>query len=107
MRPSGRAASETLPGAAVALQVNADHLPALREFGQVGTKHLGVEQAAMKEQQRLATAVDGVVVVHTVDCGVAALAGFGYCIFHSWLLLRGLNDCRSREAGGNGCNLCD
>src|SRR5947207_2941963 len=69
--------------------------------------YIGVDQAAMKEQQRLATAVDRVVVVHTVDCGMAAFGGFGYCIFHSWFLLRGLNDRRGREAAGDSRKDCD
>src|SRR3989442_7869773 len=31
----------------VALQIDADHLPALRELGQVGTEHFDLAQAAM------------------------------------------------------------
>jgi hypothetical protein len=97
----------TQRGAAVTLQVNADHLPVHCQLGQGESEHLGVEQAAMKEQQRLATAVDRVVVVHTVDCGMAAFGGFGYCIFHSWFLLRCLNDARGQTARGNSRKHCD
>ncbi len=61
--------------AAVAVQIDADHLPALREPGQVGTEHLDLAEAAMKQQQRLARAVDRVVVVDSVDRGMAALGG--------------------------------
>ena len=35
--------------AAVALQIDADHLPALREPRDVGTEHLDLAQPAMKE----------------------------------------------------------
>ena len=63
--------------AAVALQIYADDLSALRKLGQVGPEHLDLAQAAMKEQQRLARAIDGVVVVHAVDRGMAALGGLG------------------------------
>src|SRR6267378_4694359 len=63
--------------AAVALQIDADHLPALRELGQVGTEHLDLAQPAMKEQQRLACAVHGVVVVDAIDASMAGLDGLG------------------------------
>jgi hypothetical protein len=39
----------------------------------------------MKEQHRLTRAIDGVVVVHTVDRGMAALAGLGRCGLHGRL----------------------
>ena len=74
----------------MAVQIDADHLPALREPGQVGTEHLDLAEAAMKQQQRLAGAIDRVVVVHAVDRGMAALGGRGYCGLHGRLLLRGL-----------------
>ena len=93
--------------AAVALQIDADHLPALRELGQVGAEHLDLAQAAMKEQQRLALAIDGVVVVHAVDRGMAALGGLGRCGLHGRLLLGCVNDRRSRKAGGNSRQHCD
>jgi hypothetical protein len=38
--------------AAVALQIDADDLAVLRKLRQVGTEHLDLSQAAMKEQQR-------------------------------------------------------
>ena len=93
--------------AAVALQIDADHLPALRELGQVGTEHLDLEHAAMKEQQRLTRAIDGVVVVHAVDRGMAALGGLGRYGLHGRLLLGCVNDRRDRKAGGNSRNHCD
>src|SRR5437879_11717729 len=54
--------------AAVALQVYADDLSALRKLGQVGPEHLDLAQAAMKEQQRLARAIDGVVEIGRASC---------------------------------------
>ena len=70
----------------MALQIDADHLPALREPGQVGTEHLDLAEAAVKQQQRLARAVDGVVVVHAVDSGMAAPGRLGGCGLHGRLL---------------------
>src|SRR2546428_11358812 len=63
--------------AAVALQIYADDPSALRKLGQVGPEHLDLAQAAMKEQQRLARAIDGVVAGHAVDRGMAGLGGLG------------------------------
>src|SRR5439155_12548895 len=93
--------------AAVSLQVDADHLPALCELGQVGTEHLDLAQAAMKEQERLACAVHGVVVVQAVDRGMAALGRLGCCGLHGRLLLCCMNDRRGRKGSGNSRKHCD
>jgi len=73
--------------AAVSLQVDADHLSALCELGQVGTEHLDLAQAAMKKQQRLACAVHGVVVVDAMDGSMAGLDRIGCCGLHGRLLM--------------------
>src|SRR5947209_9711259 len=87
--------------AAVALQIDADHLPALRELGQVGTEHLDLAQAAMKEQERLACAVHGVVVVDAIDGSMAGLDRLGCCGLHGRLLLCCMNDRRGRKGSSN------
>src|SRR3989442_9288984 len=83
------------------------HLPALREVGQVGTEHLDLAEAAVKKQQWFARAVHGVVVIQTVDRGMAALGGLGCYGLHGRLLLRCLDDRRDRKAGGHSRNHCD
>ncbi len=91
----------------MALQIDADNLPALRQLGQVGTEHLDLTQAAMKQQQRLACAVERIVVIHAIDGSMAGLDGLGCCGLHCRLLLHCLNDRGDRKAGGHSRNHCD
>jgi hypothetical protein len=62
-------------GAAVPVHVDADHFAMLGERGEIRAEHLDLAQAAMNQHQRLAFAVNGVVVIHAVDGHVAALRG--------------------------------
>ena len=62
---------------AVALQVDPDHLPRLREDRQQRLEHVDAAQAAVQDQQRLALAADLVVVVDALDR--RAPAGLGGC----------------------------
>jgi len=78
--------------AAVSLQVDADHLSALRELGQVGTEHLDLAEAAVKKQTVVRLCVHGVVVVDAIDGSMASLDGLGCCGLHGRLLLRCVND---------------
>jgi hypothetical protein len=59
----------------VAVQVDSDDLPALRECGEHGSEHIDRSQAAVQQQQRLALAVNLVVVVEPVGLDVSALDG--------------------------------
>ncbi len=60
-------------GAAVAMKVDRDHPSAVRQGRQHGPEHVDRAKAAVQQQQRLAGAVDLVVVVESVDSEVAAL----------------------------------
>jgi hypothetical protein len=80
----------------MALKIDADHLPALCEPGQVGTEHLDLAEAPVKQQQRLAGAVDSIVVFDSVYRGMAAPGGLGRCSLHGQILLHSFTMVRPR-----------
>ena len=56
------------------LQIDADHLVALRQYGQVGSEHLDRAEPAVQQDQRSAGPVDLVVELDAVHVGVVAFA---------------------------------
>ena len=62
-------------GAAVPLEIDADHLARLGEFGQHRAEHLDGAEAAMQQHQRFAAAVQLVIELDAVDGRVAGGTG--------------------------------
>ena len=60
-------------GASVAVQVDGDHLAMSPERPEVGLEHVDRSESAVQQEQRLALAVDLVVVVDAARGGVAFL----------------------------------
>ena len=85
-------------GTAVPLQIDADHLAVLGELREHGTEHLGRDESAVEQEQRLALAADLVPVVHAVGGDVAARVwlGHGLCVGGA-----------RRGEGGASCYECD
>ena len=88
--------------AAMAVEVYADHPPLLGEHRQDRREHAGGAEAAMKEEQRLAGAVDLVVVADATGFDVAGLdaRGRGSSLAHGGLL--GMGGRGENERRGSG-----
>jgi hypothetical protein len=57
------------------VEIDGDHLPALRENGQHLAEHVHRAQAPVEEQERFALTKDPVVVVHAIGLDITATLG--------------------------------